>query len=64
VVDSDFSVVEAALLLRGDVERVRVVLVVLLADFVAVPELLVVRAVLFDVFDTVSVAEFSTVGFS
>ncbi|VXA87828.1 hypothetical protein ACIN8IBEIGE_50429 [Acinetobacter sp. 8I-beige] len=42
----------------------RVGLVVLFTDWVVVPVLLVLRGVLFDVFDTVSVAEFSTAGFS
>jgi hypothetical protein len=57
-------VVEAVVLLRADVERVRGVLGAASAGVAAGPEVLVVRAVLFDGFDTVSVAELSTAGFS
>ena len=55
---------EAVVLLRADALRGRVVLVVLLVDWVAVPVLFVVRDVRFDVFDTVSVVGLSTAGFS
>lgn len=63
VLDGVFVCVEAVVLARL-VVRVRVVFVVLVLERVAVLVLLLVRLVPVDVFDTESVAEFSTAGFS
>jgi len=51
-------------LVRADVLRVRVVLAGLFSVALAVSGFLVLRLLRVDGFDTVSVAEFSTAGFS